>query len=55
MIGAVKNQQDIFKKKEVMVRIDGMARVKKAGMTREIPLKFESLQNIERLRTLIAL
>ena len=55
MIGAIKNQQDIFKKKEVLVRIDGIARVKKAGMTREIPLKFESLQNIERLRTLIAL
>ena len=55
MIGAIKNQQDIFKKKEVLVRIDGIARVKKAGMTREIPLKFESMQNIERLRTLIAL
>ncbi len=54
MIGAIKNQREIFKKKEAMVRIEGVARVKKAGITREIPIHFESLQNIERFRTLIA-
>ena len=54
MIGALKNQRDIFKKKEAVVRIDGIARVKKAGITRDIPVKFESVQNLERFRNLVA-
>ncbi len=54
MIGAVKNQRELLKKKEVMVRIEGMARVKKTGFSRDIPIKFESMQNIERFRSLIS-
>ncbi len=54
MIGALKNQRDILKKKEAMVRVEGIARVKKAGITREIPIRFEGMQNLEKLRTLIA-
>lgn len=54
MIGALKNQRDILKKKEAMVRVEGIARVKKAGITREIPIHFEGMQNLEKLRTLIA-
>ena len=53
MIGAIKNQQDILKKKEVLVRIDGFARVKKAGISRDLPIKFEAMQNIERFRSLV--
>ena len=53
MIGAVKNQRDLLKKKEVLVRIEGMARVKKSGLSRDVPIKFESMQNIERFRSLI--
>ena len=53
MIGAIKNQQDILKKKEVLVRIDGLARVKKAGLSRDLPIKFEAMQNIERFRSLV--
>lgn len=53
MIGAVKNQRDLLKKKEVLVRIEGMARIKKSGLSRDVPIKFESMQNIERFRTLI--
>jgi LEA14-like dessication related protein len=53
MIGAIRNRQDILKKKEVLVRIDGLARVRKAGVSRELPIKFESLQNIERFRSLV--
>ena len=53
MIGAIKNQQDILKKKEVLVRIDGMARVKKAGISRDLPIRFEAMQNIERFRSLV--
>lgn len=54
MIGAIKNQQEILKKKEVLVRIEGMARVKKAGISREVPIRYESMQNIERFRGLVA-
>jgi len=54
MIGAIKNQQDIFKKKEVLVRIEGFARVKKGGIYRDLPIKFEAVQNIERFRSLVS-
>jgi LEA14-like dessication related protein len=54
MIGAIKNQRELLKKKEVLVRIDGIARVKKAGFTRDVPIKYEALQNIEKLRSLVA-
>lgn len=54
MIGAVKNQRELLKKKEVLVRIEGMARVKKSGLSRDVPIKFESMQNIERFRSLIS-
>lgn len=54
MIGAVKNQRELLKKKEVLVRIEGMALVKKSGLSREVPIKFESMQNIERFRSLIS-
>lgn len=54
MIGAIKNQRDLLKKKEALIRIDGIARVKKAGFTKDIPIRHESMQNIERLRTLVS-
>ncbi|WP_276502301.1 LEA type 2 family protein [Terrimonas pollutisoli] len=54
MIGAIKNQRDLLKKKEALIRIDGVARVKKAGFTKDIAIKHESMQNIERLRTLVS-
>ncbi|MGK2861098.1 MAG: LEA type 2 family protein [Chitinophagaceae bacterium] len=54
MIGAVKNQRDLFKKKEALVRIDGMARVSKSGLSRDLPIRFERMENIERFRSLVA-
>jgi hypothetical protein len=38
-----------------MVRIDGVARLRKAGFSREVPIKYEAMQNIEKLRSLVAL
>ena len=55
MIGAIKNQRELLKKKEVLVRIDGVARVGKAGFSREVPIKYEAMQNIEKLRSLVAI
>jgi len=54
MIGAVKNQRELYKKKEALVRIEGTATVKKAGFSRDVPIKYESMQNIERFRTLVS-
>jgi LEA14-like dessication related protein len=54
MIGAVKNQRELLKKKEVLVKIDGIARLKKAGFSREVPIKYEAMQNIEKLRSLVS-
>jgi len=54
MIGAVKNQRELFKKKEALVRIEGMARVTKSGLSRDVPIKYESMQNIERFRSLVS-
>ncbi len=53
MLGALKNQREIYKKKEVLVRIDGIAKLTKSGFSRELPIKYESMQNVERFRTLI--
>jgi LEA14-like dessication related protein len=53
MIGAVKNHRDLYKKKDAMIRIEGMARVKKSGFSRDIPIKYESMQNLERFRGLV--
>lgn len=52
-IGAVKNQREIWRKKEALVRIEGTARVKKSGMAVNVPIKYEGMQNIERFRTLV--
>jgi LEA14-like dessication related protein len=53
-IGAIRNQRDIYKKKEAMVRIEGYALVKKAGFSKEIPIRYERLQNIDRLRSIVS-
>lgn len=53
MIGAIKNQRDLLKKQEALVRVQGTAMVKKAGFSKEIPISYEHLENIERFRTLV--
>lgn len=54
MIGALKNQRELLKKKEVMVKIEGLARVKRSGMSVDVPILYENKQNIEKLRSLIS-
>jgi len=53
-ISAIANQHEIFKKKEAMVRIEGYARVKKSGFSKEIPIRYEQMQDIDRLRALVS-
>jgi len=53
MISAIKNQRDLLKKKEVLVRVQGMATVKKAGFSKEVPISYEHTENVDRIRTLV--
>ena len=54
MIGAVKNGKELLKKKEALIRIDGRARVRKAGFSKDITINYESMENIERFRGLVS-
>lgn len=52
-ISAIRDQGNILKKKEAMVRIEGFALVRKSGFSREIPIRYEQMQNIDRLRAIV--
>jgi len=54
MIGAVKNQRELYKKKEALVKIEGMATVKKAGFSKDVPIKFEQMEDLGKFRTLVS-
>lgn len=54
MIGAIQNQRDLFKKKEALVRIQGTATVKKAGFSRDVPINYQSMQDLAKFRTLVS-
>jgi LEA14-like dessication related protein len=54
MIGAIKNQRDLYKKKEALVKIEGMATVKKAGFSKDVPIKFEQMEDLAKFRTLVS-
>lgn len=53
-ISAVKHHREILNKKEAVIRIDGRARVKKAGFSKDIAIKYENLENLERFRGLVS-
>jgi LEA14-like dessication related protein len=52
-LNAIKDQGNILKKKEALVRIEGFALVKKSGFSKEIPIRYEQMQNIDKLRALV--
>jgi LEA14-like dessication related protein len=53
-ISAVKNHREIFKKKQAVIRIEGFATLKKAGFNKEVPIKYEGIQDLERLRAIVS-
>jgi LEA14-like dessication related protein len=53
-ISAIKNHRDIWQKKQAVVRIEGFATVRKAGFNKEVPIKYEGIQDLERLRAIVA-
>lgn len=54
MIGVIQNQRDLLKKKEAMVRIQGTATVKKAGFSKDVPINYQSMQDLAKFRTLVS-
>jgi len=52
-IGAIKNR-DIYKKKQAMLRIEGYAQLKKSGFSKEIPIRYERMQDVDRLRSIVS-
>jgi len=53
MISAIKNQRDLLKKQDALIRVQGTAMVKKAGFSKEIPISYEHLESIDRIRALV--
>ena len=51
-LSAITNHKDIWNKKEAKIRIEGLARVKKSGFTKEVPIRYEGMQNIEKLKSI---
>jgi LEA14-like dessication related protein len=51
-ISAIRNR-DIVNKKEVLIRIDGVARLTKTGFSKEIPIKYEKMESTDKLRSLV--
>ena len=53
MIGVLK-QHDIFKKTAASVKIEGTAKLKKAGFSKDVPIEYETTQDLQRFRSLIS-
>ena len=53
-VSIIKNQNDIFKRKEVLLRIEGMAVLSKSGFSKELPFKYEKMESVDKLRSIIS-
>jgi LEA14-like dessication related protein len=49
ILDIIKNQRDLWKKKDPLIKIEGMAKVLKAGVAFNVPINYEGNQNIEQL------
>ena len=53
-IATLRDQRGLWKKKEAMVRVEGHAFVNKAGFSKEIPIRYEQMQSVDKLRALVS-
>jgi LEA14-like dessication related protein len=53
-ISTIMNQNDIYKRKDVKIRIDGIARLTKTGFSKDIPIKYEKMESVEKLRNILS-
>ncbi|MEO7923221.1 MAG: LEA type 2 family protein [Chitinophagaceae bacterium] len=53
-ISVIKDQNDIYKRKEVLIRIDGIARFNKTGFSKEMPINYEKMESVDKLRSIFS-
>jgi LEA14-like dessication related protein len=53
-VGLIKNQKDIYTRKEILLRIEGMATLTKAGFSKELPFKYEKTESVDKLRSIVS-
>ena len=54
-VSIIKNQNDIYNRKEIIIRIEGTAVLSRTGISKELPFKYELTERMEDLKKLIAL
>lgn len=52
-LNALINHQELWNKKQAKIRIEGTARMKKAGYSTDVPFKYEGMQDIEKIKELV--
>ena len=53
-VSIIKNQSDIYNRKEVLLRIEGMATLSKSGFSKDVPFKYEKLESVDKLRSIVS-
>ena len=53
-VSVIKNQSDIYNRKEVLLRIEGMATLNKSGFSKELPFKYEKTESVDKLRSIVS-
>jgi LEA14-like dessication related protein len=53
-VSIIKNQSDIYNRKEVLLRIEGMAVLSKSGFSKELPFKYEKMESVDKLRSIVS-
>ncbi len=53
-VSVIKNQNDIYNRKEILLRIEGMATLTKSGFSKELPFKYEKTESVDKLRSIIS-
>jgi hypothetical protein len=54
MINLLKNHRDLLQKKEALLTIQGTAEIRKAGFSRNVPIKFERMESMDSLKAIIS-
>jgi LEA14-like dessication related protein len=53
-VSIIKNQSDIYNRKEILLRIEGMATLTKSGFSKELPFKYEKTESVDKLRGIVS-
>jgi LEA14-like dessication related protein len=53
-VSIIKNQSDIYNRKEILLRLEGMATLTKSGLSKELPFKYERTESVDKLRGIVS-